>query len=202
MLRLLKRIRAHWNKPLPPPRYGAEISLEELARMAPPAMPSREKKAIERLLFALLTPLGESVASSLAKRATKHLEEGDTATSAVMECLGMEASGRHLAFSADIKWWGEVQWMANQVLEAYGVQATWSWSRRNEDRSVPTGLFDFGEWIEQHGYQLLHVDTGDDSVFAIPVKINDAALIRRLASEAGLPILTLEEARRQYGLED
>ena len=119
-----------------------------------------------------------------------------------MDCRDLNVSDKSLFVFADWKWCGEIEWQVNRVLRTLAVEESWVWARPEGERSVPIGLFDFGEWIEQRGYRLLHVDTGGDDVLAIPVLQEDVAALHRLASRAGMPILTDEEAKVLYGLDD
>lgn len=110
--------------------------------------------------------------------------------------LGKEGqvAGQWFVIQCDWKASEEVEWQVSELTTRFGVPERWSWGAGDENaRTVPGGLCEVARWAAPLGFEMLHIDVGSDTYFAILIKRDDAADTCQAAVSAGLKVLRTPE---------
>ncbi|ARU21677.1 hypothetical protein ACNRBS_00295 [Ralstonia pseudosolanacearum] len=191
---MLKRFKRLFSRPAPAREAEAgALSDDDILResFSPPA------EAIEALAeFArrVAAPLGNTEADRLATRVRAGGQPGDDVADLLVGAIARDPEADvawTLAIGVDWKASDEIAWQANALLDTLGITARWEWTRDPSEHTVAIGLLDFGDWLRPHGYHLLHVDTGGDDYFAVPLR---ATLLDEALAHAGRAELKVEQA--------
>lgn len=103
-------------------------------------------------------------------------------------------SGQWFVIQCDWKASEEVEWQVAEVATSFGIPERWSWGVDDEKaRTVPGGLCDVANWAAPLGFEMLHIDVGSDTYFAILIKRDDAEEAYQAALSAGLKVLRTPE---------
>ncbi|RQR54018.1 hypothetical protein DIE19_26255 [Burkholderia sp. Bp9126] len=121
---------------------------------------------------------GEDASSILHWALTRHVGEPET----------IDPSDWCLCISVDWRASDEIEWQANRLLHTLGIVDRWICP--GGELTVPGGFLDFGAWLAQKGYALLHLDTGSDEYVAFAIRWDDLDAALRLATTAGAVVET------------
>lgn len=103
-------------------------------------------------------------------------------------------SGQWVIIQCDWKASEEVEWQVAEVATSFGIPERWSWGVGDERaRTVPGGLCDVASWAATLGFEMLHIDVGSDTYFAILIKRDEAEGAYQTALSAGLKVLRTPE---------
>lgn len=103
-------------------------------------------------------------------------------------------SGQWFVIQCDWKASEEVEWQVAEVATSLGIAERWSWGVGDEKaRTVPGGLCDVANWAGPLGFEMLHIDVGSDTYFAILIKRDEAEGAYQAALSAGLKVLRTPE---------
>lgn len=105
-----------------------------------------------------------------------------------------QKSGQWLIIQCDWKASEEVEWQIAEVATSFGIPDRWRWGAGDERaRTVPGGLCEAANWAAPRGFEMLHLDLGCDTYFAILIRRDDAQEACRTALSAGLKVLRTPE---------
>ena len=95
--------------------------------------------------------------------------------------------GQWLVIQVDWKADDEIEWQIAEVASNFGITDQWTWSECDPDsRTVMAGLSEVSRWAAPLGYELLHLDLGDDAYYALMVPSAKAEMARQVALSAEL----------------
>ncbi|WP_439889799.1 DUF6630 family protein [Ralstonia sp. 25C] len=199
---MLKRFKNLFSRPAPTPVSEDPLQDDDILREhgAPSAEAIDALAAFVRLVAA---PRGQAEADQLAATVRTGDLPGDDITElltwSIARDLGDGTPGT-LTVWVDWKASDEIEWQVEKLLDTLGIDARWEWAVAEPERTVALGLLDFGAWLRPHGYELLHVDTGGDDYFALPIRTDllDDALAH--AQRAGLKAEQADDFRVSQGL--
>ncbi|MBN3761132.1 hypothetical protein [Burkholderia sp. Ac-20365] len=151
--------------------------------------------ALTDLVRLITTPLGSATRERLAL-STRDAAPGEDAsaildwvlTRHVGEPESVDSSEWSLSISVDWRASDEIEWQANRLLDTLGIEDRWRGP--DGDRTVPGVLLNFGAWLDQRGYALLHLDTGSDDYIAFVIRRDDVDEALRLSTTAGAVVET------------
>ncbi|RIX83279.1 hypothetical protein D3H34_07555 [Acidovorax cavernicola] len=111
--------------------------------------------------------------------------------------LGNEGQkiGQWFVIQCDWKASEEVEWQIAEVASSFGISERWSWKEGvdEQDRTVPAGLCEVADWAAPLGLEMLHIDIGSDTYYAILIRQDDAESARQAALSAGMKVLRTPE---------
>lgn len=106
--------------------------------------------------------------------------------------LGKEGQkiGQWFVIQCDWKASEEVEWQIAEVASSFGISERWSWKEGvdEQDRTVPAGLCEVADWAAPLGLEMLHIDIGSDTYYAILIRQDDAESARQAALSAGMKV--------------
>ena len=204
MLNLFKRLISKWNEEIPEPSYGAETRWvdETLDESIPPE--ESEVEGFKRFMMLLTSRLGSETSTLISKRAIHDFESGkESAEGAFLNGTNLELDQKDHILSIYVDWksYDEIEWQANRILRNLGIEDHWSWDPEVSGKSVPAGLFNLDDWLKQHGFCLLHINTYGDDANAFPIEIESTSEVISLAKRAGIVTYSSEGIRPIYGVD-
>lgn len=149
--------------------------------------PSVDLLALEAFTRLITQQLGAEESARLARHVAAHGDEFLTAIGEdESESLG------HWLLQVDWKAYDEVEWQANLMLAAHGVDERWSWPLPQEvaQHRVITAFKSLQHWLEPRGFTLLHIDSGGDDYNAVIVRQQDADEAVRQGVAAGVTVMS------------
>lgn len=145
------------------------------------------RQALERFIVLVTAHLEEEERRRLVKGVLSPLHPGQTVEDAIQNGIldDGQRTGQWLLLQVDWKAADEVEWQANELLLAAGIDDTWELDDE-EEASVPQALLAFSSWVERHGMRLLHLDLGHDAYYALLMRQEKVDETLRAARDAGL----------------
>lgn len=151
--------------------------------------PSKEaRQALKRFTQLISRHLGSEESKRLTNRVMACLQPGDTVEEALVNGLVDERGQQHgkwMLLSVDWRASDEVEWQANELLQAFDITVPWHFGEA-KGRTVPEAMLAFSSWVGQYGLSLLHL--GGDTYAAFLVRHADLPAAIELASQAGLSV--------------
>jgi hypothetical protein len=153
------------------------------------------KEALKTFALLISSYLGTAESERLTDRVMSCLQPGKSTDEALLEGLVDEHGQQHgkwLLINTDFRATDEIEWQANEVLQAHGVAE--SWHLDGTDEMTPLqALGAFSTWVRPYGMELLHLEAGDTDWCAFLVKASDARQVLQLAEKAGLKVQYSED---------
>lgn len=199
MLKLLKKL--FQQQETTRPALEADEALSDTQILQEYFSPSEEAKETLREFLRLISyHLGVHESERLTDCVMSCLQPGQTNDEALLDGLVDERGQQHgkwLLIHLDFRATDELEWQANEVLQAHGIKELWHLSKTNE-MSPPQALGEFSIWVQNYGLNLLHLQAGDTDWCAFVVQESDSFQVLQLAEKAGIKV----QKNREFLLEN
>lgn len=153
--------------------------------------PSGAAKEALRTFASLMTHhLGHPESDRLTDRVMSCLHPGQTTEEALLDGLVDECGQQHgkwVLIHVDFRDTGEIEWQANELLQAHDVAGSWHLGDTDE-MTPPQALNKLATWVKRYGLELLHLEAGDTDWCAFLVKASDTRQVFQLAEKAGMKV--------------
>jgi len=197
MLKYLARLFSPNAEPKPEQVSSAPLALNKVAGAAEEESAPARREALTRLTHLATAHLDEAERRRLMEVMLASFDRYGNSSEAFEEiALGKEgqAAGQWFVIQCDWKASEEVEWQVAEVAASLGIPDRWSWGVSDERaRTVPGGLCEVAKWAAPLGFEMLHIDVGSDTYFAILIKRDDAESACQAAVSAGLKVLRTPE---------
>lgn len=206
MFKWLNRLVVHSKNATPRRWPPAPVPEDEILREF--FSPSQEEiVAFRGFLEVVLAPLDTIERNRLIGEAVTGMAPGDSTTTVLQWVFEREPwtpedvdlSTWWLCIAGDWKAVEEIDWQANKMLRALGVQETWCSHYLERPAPLATAdaiLLDLDSWLSSLGFRLLFVDTGRDDYFSLPVAQSSLNEALKLAADAKLELRDAATFRR------
>lgn len=194
---LAKLFRPHLETPATPaPEVDEHLSDAQILREYFSVSQSA-KQALRAFTLLISCHLGAAESKRLANQVMRSMQPGCSTVEALVEGLrgaAEQSDGQCLMIQLDWKAAEEIDWQAAAVAGTLNITDKWGAPASSPGcHPAHQALVQFGEWLDAHDYELLHIDTESDSYAAVAVPRSSRAEAIRLAALAGLKPCTNSE---------
>jgi hypothetical protein len=197
MLKYLARLFRSDAEPKPDQVSSAPLASNKVADAAEEESAPVQREALTRFTRLATAHLDEAERHRLMQVMLASFDRYGNSSEAFEEvALGKEGqvAGQWFVIQCDWKASEEVEWQVSAVATGFGIPEPWSWGVGDEKaRTVPGGLCEVAKWAAPLGFEMLHIDVGSDTYFAILIKRDDAECACQAAASAGLKVLRTPE---------
>lgn len=198
MLKLLSKL---FNKKLDTSSVPIDtnVSDDEIWEVLHPsgqATLSHKKENLSNFLKFITSHLNKSESQRLTKAAAKASNETGDPFDALTEVISGDDGqkrGQWVFIQVDWKADDEISWQSSEILSLYGVEDKWTYTDTSQYSDVPKVLQNLSEWLDKHGFSLVHLETESDWYCCFIVKSPKLITVKDLASIAGLQIYDADE---------
>lgn len=198
MLKHLAKLFRRNTEPGADQASSALPALNNAARAAEDESASMRKEALARFMRLATSHLGDDERHRLMDAMLASFDTYGNSSEAFEEiALGKDGQkiGQWFVIQCDWKASEEVEWQIAEVASSFGISERWRWGEGvdEQDRTVPAGLCEVANWAAPLGLEMLHVDIGSDTYYAILIRQDDAESARQAALAAGMKVLRTPE---------
>lgn len=202
MLKRFAKLFGQKTDPKPDQDSSAPPALNEIANGAGDQSASERREASTRFMRLLTAHLNDDERHRLVDRMLAGFDRYGNSSEALEDiALGQDGqkSGQWLVIQCDWKAPEEVEWQVAEIAASFGIPERWRWGPGDEKkRTVPGGFCEAANWAVPLGFEMLHLDLGSDTYFAVLIKREDADDAYRAALSAGLKVLRTPEFKQSH----
>lgn len=198
MLKLLSKL---FNKKLvtssvPIDTNVSDDEFREVLHPSGQATLSHKKEKLSNFLKFITSHLNKSESQRLTKLAVRASCEAASPFDALTEVMsGDDGQKRGQWVFIQVAWKAddEIFWQSSEILSLYGVEDKWTYTDTSQYSDAPKVLKNLSEWLDNHGFSLVHLETESDWYCCFIVKSPELITVKDLASIAGLQIYDADE---------
>jgi len=202
MLNRIAKLFGHKAESKPDQVSLAPLALNKAASGAEDESALERREASTRFMRLLTAHLAKDERRRLVDMMLASFDTYGNSSAALEEiALGKDGQriGQWLVIQCDWKASEEVEWQVAEIAVSFGIPERWRWAPCDEKaRTVPGGLCEAANWAAPLGFEMLHLDLGSDTYFAILIKREDAESAYQTALSAGFKVLRTPEFKQSH----
>ncbi|RTQ32945.1 hypothetical protein EJP69_19810 [Variovorax gossypii] len=202
MFKRIAKLFGHGTEPKPDQVCSAPLALNQIASGAEDESTSERREASAHFMRLLTAHLAEDERRRLVDMMLASFDTYGNSSEALEEiALGKagQKTGQWLVIQCDWKAPEELEWQVAEVSASFGIAERWSWGLCDERaRTVPGGLSEAANWAAPLGFEMLHIDLGSDTYFAVLIKKAEVERAYQTALSAGLKVLRTPEFKQSH----
>lgn len=156
----------------------------------------RQRQAFERFLRLITAHLDGDERQRILPLMLEKFDAYGNASEALEDLAHPDGqkTGQWLLIQCDWKAPQELEWQVAEIAISFGMPEPWYWTETDRQaRTVPSGLNEVAHWAALQSFELLHLNLGSDTYFALMLRQPEANDAMQAAQEAGLKVLTAAE---------
>lgn len=193
MLKYVAKLFRRDSEPRPNQAPSAPPSLSKITSAEKDEITSARREALARFMRLATAHLDDVESRRLMDLLLAHFDINGDSSEALEEVAmgnGGQKHGQCFVIQCDWKASEELEWQVAGIASSFGITERWTWGAGDAmSRTVPGGLCDAAHWAAARGFEMLHIDLGSDTYFAIMVRHHDAENTYQSALSAGLKVL-------------